>query len=268
MRKERQSVKVADLELNLGQVEWLPRNPRQWTKADIDKTTASIREDEDFLEDRPLLVIMHGDKYIVFGGNLRTEASRKCGLKAVPAVVYTPECHEDRETVKRRAIKDNGSFGEWDFDALANEWDSKDLDDWGVDVWQANEGDNDGDDGDASEGAEIDYTHKIAVPTYEPRGDAPNIGEMYDTAKRDELLRQIEATPMPDDVRRFLADAAQRHTVFNYEKIADFYAHADAEIQSLMEKSALVIIDFDKAIENGFVKLSEDLAMQYKAEYL
>lgn len=165
-------------------------------------------------------------------------------------------------------IKDNVSFGEWDFDALANEWDSKDLDDWGVDVWQANEGDNDGDDGDASEGAESDYTHKIAVPTYEPRGDAPNIGEMYDTAKRDELLRQIEATPMPDDVRRFLVDAAQRHTVFNYEKIADFYAHADAEIQSLMEKSALVIIDFDKAIENGFVKLSEDLAMQYKAEYL
>lgn len=136
MRKERQTVKVADLELNLGQVEWLPRNPRQWTKADIDKTTASIREDEDFLEDRPLLCLMHGGKYIVFGGNLRTEASRKCGLMSVPAVVYTPESHEDRETVKRRAIKDNGSFGEWDFDALANEWDSKDLDDWGVDVWQ------------------------------------------------------------------------------------------------------------------------------------
>lgn len=136
MRKERKQVKVSDLELNLGQVEWLPRNPRQWTKTDIDKTVASIREDEDFLEDRPLLVIMHGDKYIVFGGNLRTEASRKCGLKSVPAVVYTPESHEDRETVKRRAIKDNGSFGEWDFDKLANEWNAEDLNSWGVDVWQ------------------------------------------------------------------------------------------------------------------------------------
>lgn len=136
MRKERQILKVTDLELNLGQVEWLPRNPRVWTQGDIDKTMASIQEDEDFLDDRPLLVIRYEDKYLVFGGNLRTEASRKCGLKSVPAVVYTPETHEDRETVKRRAIKDNGSFGEWDFDALANEWDSKDLDDWGVDVWQ------------------------------------------------------------------------------------------------------------------------------------
>lgn len=136
MRKERQSVKVADLELNLGQVEWLPRNPRQWTKADIDKTTASIREDEDFLEDRPLLVIRHGDKFLVFGGNLRTEASRKCRLKAAPAVIYTPESHEDRETIKRRAMKDNGSFGSWDFDALANEWDTLPLTDWGIPVWE------------------------------------------------------------------------------------------------------------------------------------
>ena len=61
--------------------------------------------------------------------------------------------------------------------------------------------------------------------------------------------------------------AAYRHTKFNYKNIAEYYAHANKEMQGLMEDSALVIIDFDKAIENGYVKLSEDIANQYKTEH-
>ena len=60
--------------------------------------------------------------------------------------------------------------------------------------------------------------------------------------------------------------AATRHVVFNYEKIAEFYAHAPAKIQRLFEASALVIIDFDDAIGGGYVKLCESLIEQYKAE--
>jgi DNA modification methylase len=56
-------------------------------------------------------------------------------MKTVPAVVYYPETDEDRLTVKRRAMKDNGSFGAWDYDALANEWDDLPLQDWGVPAW-------------------------------------------------------------------------------------------------------------------------------------
>ena len=50
---------------------------------------------------------------------------------------------------------------------------------------------------------------------------------------------------------------------FNYENIAEFYAHSDKEVQELMESSALVIIDFKKAIEQGFIELSEDLADKF-----
>ena len=50
---------------------------------------------------------------------------------------------------------------------------------------------------------------------------------------------------------------ATRHIVFNYAKIADYYAHTTPEIQRLMEQSALVIIDMDDAIANGYVKLSQ-----------
>ena len=62
----------------------------------------------------------------------------------------------------------------------------------------------------------------------------------------------------------FLIYAAYRHTVFDYSKIADYYAHSSKEIQELMEDSALVIIDFDAAIEKGYVKLTKDIAAAYE----
>jgi uncharacterized protein YcaQ len=89
---------------------------------------------------------------------------------------------------------------------------------------------------------------------------------MYDTTKRDALLHEIEKANLPDEVREFLRQAAARHTVFNYAKIADYYAQASPKIQALMEQSALVIIDFDKAIENGFITMTKDLANAYRIE--
>jgi hypothetical protein len=58
-----------------------------------------------------------------------------------------------------------------------------------------------------------------------------------------------------------------RHNVFNYEKIADYYSHASPEMQALMERSALVIIDFEKAIELGYVRLCDEIRQQYMEEY-
>ena len=136
MRKERTNLELRKIKRNDGQLEWLPRNPRQWTQTDIDNTARSIAEDPDFLEDRPLLVTPYGDEFVVFAGNLRREGAKKQKMKTVPAVVYYPETDEDALTVKRRAMKDNGSFGSWDYDALANEWDDLPLHDWGVPAWE------------------------------------------------------------------------------------------------------------------------------------
>ena len=135
MKKERQLVKLSLIDLNEGQVDWLPKNPRQWTKQDIDNTAASIERDPDFLEDRPLLLIHNGARFVVFGGNLRSQGCKKAGHDIVPAYIYTPETDEDRMTIKRRAMLDNGSFGAWDFDELANSWDDLPLTDWGVPAW-------------------------------------------------------------------------------------------------------------------------------------
>lgn len=132
MKKERTIVKVSSLQNNEGQIQWLPKNPRQWTEADLKKTQESLKRDPDFLEDRPLLIT---PEMVVFAGNLRLTAARKLRLKEVPAIIYTPETEEDYETIKRRTILDNGSFGAWDYDALANEWDDLALADWGVPAW-------------------------------------------------------------------------------------------------------------------------------------
>lgn len=135
------TLKVSSLVQNNGQLGWLPKNPRQWTQTDIDRTAASIREDEDFLEDRPLLVVPKDAKtWVVFAGNLRLTAAKKIGLKEVPCIAYARETEEDDTTIKRRAMKDNGSYGAWDYDALANEWDDLPLQDWGVPSWKEEEG--------------------------------------------------------------------------------------------------------------------------------
>jgi len=111
------------------------------------------------------------------------------------------------------------------------------------------------------------YSSKIETPIYEPKNKKPHILELVDKEKTRRLTREIENSNLPADEKTFLIDAAQRHLVFNYEKIADYYAHSNIEVQSLMEKSALVIIDFEKAIELGYVRLCEEIKQQYLEEY-
>jgi hypothetical protein len=111
------------------------------------------------------------------------------------------------------------------------------------------------------------YTTKIEAPIYEPKNQKPHILELYDNQKTKRLIREIDSSSLPTEEKMFLIDAARRHTVFNYEKIADYYAHSSKEMQEFMERSALIIIDFEKAIEYGYVKVCDDLRNQYLEEY-
>lgn len=112
------------------------------------------------------------------------------------------------------------------------------------------------------------YSHKIVSPVYEPTSEtAPAPSELYDTTVTDALLAEIEAANIPDDVRSVLVAAAHRHTVLRFDKLAEFYAHADVEVQRLMEHSALVIVDVDSAIERGFLALHEDVLDLFREDY-
>lgn len=126
------------LELNEGQLFWLRKNPRSWTKTDIDRTKRSLEEDPELMQARPILAIPgEGDKLVVFGGNLRLTAARALGWPGAPVVVFHPDASQiDREAIHRIALKDNGSFGSWDTDELAS-WDVEplQLEEWGVPEW-------------------------------------------------------------------------------------------------------------------------------------
>lgn len=110
--------------------------------------------------------------------------------------------------------------------------------------------------------AEIEnpYTVKVDVPQYEPTGMPVGITELCNDKKTKELAEEIRnAEGITEEERAFLLMASMRHIVFDYRNIAEYYVKASEPMQRLMEKSALVIIDFDNAIANGYVQLSERL---------
>ena len=87
----------------------------------------------------------------------------------------------------------------------------------------------------------------------------PPIEDLYDDTKAIDLIADIKESKLPQAEKDFLMAAASRHIVFNYSKVADFYAHSSKECQELIEKSALVIVDYKQAIENGFVHLTAQI---------
>lgn len=103
------------------------------------------------------------------------------------------------------------------------------------------------------------YSHKCSAPQYEPSSIKPEISSLCSVEKYSKLVSEINKADIPDDIKQFLRLAATRHIVFNYAQIADYYANTTPEVQRLMENSALVIIDINDAIANGYVKLSKSL---------
>ena len=125
------------MEQNKGQIPGLPANPRQWTRDEIDRIAKSLKETPELFEARPIIVIPHEGKYVILGGNLRYEGCKKNKAKDAPCFVMPADT--PTEKLMEIVIKDNGSFGAWDYDALANEWDDLPLADWGVPAWDAQE---------------------------------------------------------------------------------------------------------------------------------
>ena len=107
-------------------------------------------------------------------------------------------------------------------------------------------------------GGDDKYSRSISIPQYEPKNQKPFIQELYDKRKYSRLVKDANdayaAGKITDEEMAFLKFAAARHIVFRYDKIADYYAHASADMQKLMEDSALVIVDLEDAIMNGFVE--------------
>lgn len=162
MIMEVQEININKIVQNKGQIVGLPANPRQWTKADVERLAASIEETPELLEARPLIALQQDDRFIVLGGNLRLAALKHLGRKTAPVYVIPEDTPIEKQ--KEIVIKDNGAFGAWDFDMLANEWDDLPLTDWGVPTWETDESDDEIPDNLDAEGKEKDFVLKITFP--------------------------------------------------------------------------------------------------------
>ena len=108
------------------------------------------------------------------------------------------------------------------------------------------------------------YTAKVQIPQYIPARECPPLSALVDYEKYSKLIYNINNSNVSEEEKKFLRSAAARHLAFNYSLVADYYAHATPEMQRLMEESALVILDIDDAIANGYMKLSENIKQLLK----
>lgn len=136
---ETRRIKTSDIVPNEGQIAGLPTNPRQWSKAEMENLKKSLQETPELFEARGIIVYPLDGKFVVLGGNMRLSAAKALKMKDVPCIVMPEETPVEK--LKEIVIKDNGAFGEWDYDLLANEWDDLPLADWGVPAWDTEEED-------------------------------------------------------------------------------------------------------------------------------
>lgn len=145
--------------MNTGQIDGVPANPRQWTQADLDRLAASIEETPELLDARGAIVVPYKGKFVVLGGNMRLTAAKKLGLAEMPCAVLPEDT--PAEKMKEIVVKDNGAFGAWDFDALANEWDGLPLTDWGVPAWKTEKDEEEKEQTDLSD--KVEYQYKLEI---------------------------------------------------------------------------------------------------------
>lgn len=112
-----QRIKISNLTL-------LEKNPRTITKEAMDKLVKSLKDDPEFFDKRPCLVNQTKDSMIVYAGNQRIRAAKKLKWDSVPCII---DKDLDEEIMKDRIIKDNKTYGEFDFEMLANEFDIEKL---------------------------------------------------------------------------------------------------------------------------------------------
>ena len=233
------------IEKNLKDIKPYEKNPRKNDNA-VEYVANSIKE---FGFQQPIVIDKNG---VIVAGHTRYKASKKLGLEKVPCIIADDLTDEQ---IKAYRLADNkvSEKSEWDFDLLQDELSeilNIDMEMFDFNKLGTGSGEN-------------PYTQKINIPQYEITGEKPDILELVDDEKTNNLIEEIKKSNVTKKEKDFLIQSAQRHLAFNYSKVAEYYAHANEEMQRLMEKSALVIIDFKDAIANGYVQLSEELKQMY-----
>ena len=167
--------------VKINQIHRNPNNPRLIRDDKFKKLVKSIIEFPEMLKLRPIVV---DEKNVILGGNMRYKACQQIGLKEV-YIIKAKNLTEKKR--KQFVIKDNVGFGEWEWDMLSNEWNSSELEDWGLDVWQ------NPDDVVAMVNKGDEYSEWVGMPEFESKEDAIKIVVNFLNEKdRDEFVKKYE----------------------------------------------------------------------------
>lgn len=129
---ETKNIHIKELEVNKGQIEGLPQNPRFIKDERFTALKKSIEDAPEMLALRELIVYPHNGKFVIIAGNMRFRACKELGYKEIPCKVLPEDTPVEK--LREYTIKDNIGFGADDWDIIANEWDINELDGWGMEL--------------------------------------------------------------------------------------------------------------------------------------
>lgn len=185
----------------------------------------------------------------VVEGHGRLLACKELGMTEVPVIRLdhmTDEQRREYMLIHNQTTMNSG----WDFEILNAELGDLvgfDAGFYGFDLLSEKEKDDD------------KYSKETKIPQYEPKENAPEVSELINHGKVDALIQEINLANISEDEKEFLRIASYRHAIIDFDSVADYYASASPKMQRLMEENALVLIDIDDAIANGFTTLSDGL---------
>lgn len=231
---------LAKLEVNKGQIEGVPKNPRFIRDNKYKQLVDSISNTPEMMKARPLIVHQQGEKYVVLAGNMRLRAMRELKWHECPCAITAEGT--DPKKLREYAIKDNVSFGEDDMDLLANEWDLGELTEWGMDIA-------------FKEATETEKLSSMNYDTiyYEASRTDKDLLECVDQDKFKAKVDFIDSLDLSPERKEVMKMFAYRFLKIDFEAVADYYSFRATETEKeAIERLRLVIVDNGQV--GGFIE--------------
>jgi hypothetical protein len=241
---ESKNIDVTLIVPNDGQISGVPKNPRYIKDERYRKLKKSIKDNPEMLGARELLVFPLGDVFVIIGGNMRYRAAVDLGYKELPCKILPPETSP--EQLRAITIKDNVPYGDHDWDLLANEWDTIELESWGLEI------------------PDIKETEKLSELSFEDIYYMPeNIPSLelidcVDLDKFNQKIKVIEESDLPAEQKEILKIFTYRFIKIDFESVANYYFfNASEQEKAIIERLRLVLCDsgIDGFIEDDLLRI-------------